>query len=377
MRRHEEQPEDEGSSPGATEPIMLNDPDGAVTLVAPWSSWTREQVRAPGGEPALITRLEQGQLWFSAGRRRSPWRHEVHIAKVVVSTPAGRFHVTAEPDGGATIDCLAGRTRVQAGLAEPVVLEVEQTAAVASDGATLVVLDNASSRAVAAAAGAAGTETSEAGTGAALAAATVRADADVAAPDAAGPEPVDEAMAAPVAAGGAHRFVSRLPELVAVAALLAVLVAAVVVFSRGADPIDEVVAPARAASTTVRPSTTVPTTTAPTTTAAPTTTTAVPTTAAPATAPPPAVPASATGRLAACRRADGGVLATIDVSMRSGGPGQFTVGVGLVDGSGQVFARGEARTEVLEQGASAPVDVLVAVPGAVSGACQLLGVEAS
>ena len=35
---------------GATEPITLTDPDGAVTRVAPWSTWTREQVRAPGGE---------------------------------------------------------------------------------------------------------------------------------------------------------------------------------------------------------------------------------------------------------------------------------------------------------------------------------------
>ncbi|MBX3285869.1 MAG: hypothetical protein KF703_11050, partial [Actinobacteria bacterium] len=122
MGRHDPPPEDEGATPGATEPITLTDPDGAVTLVAPWSTWTREQMRAPGGEPALVTRLEQGQLWFSAGRRRSPWRHEVHIGPVVVSTPVGRFHVTAEPDGGATVDCLAGRTRVKAGLQEPVIL---------------------------------------------------------------------------------------------------------------------------------------------------------------------------------------------------------------------------------------------------------------
>ena len=93
--RHEQPPEDEGSTPGATEPITLTDPDGAVTLVAPWSTWTREQMRAPGGEPALVTRLEQGQLWFSAGRRRSPWRHEVHIGRVVVSTPMGRFQMLA------------------------------------------------------------------------------------------------------------------------------------------------------------------------------------------------------------------------------------------------------------------------------------------
>src|SRR4051794_34927759 len=128
---------------GATEPITLTDPDGAVTRVAPWSSWTREQVRAPGGEPALVTRLDQGQLWFSAGRRRSPWHHEVHVGPAVVSTPRGRFHATAEPDGGATIVCLSGRTRVVAGLREPVLLGPEQSAAISSDGRTLVVMDRA------------------------------------------------------------------------------------------------------------------------------------------------------------------------------------------------------------------------------------------
>src|SRR4051794_13328335 len=131
-------------STGASEPITLTDPDGAVTRVAPWSSWTREQVRAPGGEPALVTRLDQGQLWFSAGRRRSPWRHEVHVGPAVVSTPRGRFQAVAEPDGGAPIACLAGRTRVVAGLREPVLLGPDQSAAVSSDGRTLVVMDRAS-----------------------------------------------------------------------------------------------------------------------------------------------------------------------------------------------------------------------------------------
>src|SRR4051794_13149531 len=131
---------------GATEPITLTDPDGAVTRVAPWSSWTREQVRAPGGEPALVTRLDHGQLWFAAGRRRSPWRHEVHVGPAVVSTPRGRFHATAEPDGGATIACLAGRTRGGGGLREPVLLSADQSAAVSSDGRTLVVIERAAVR---------------------------------------------------------------------------------------------------------------------------------------------------------------------------------------------------------------------------------------
>lgn len=408
------------------EPITLTDADGSVTRVAPWSTWTREQVRAPGGEPSLVTRLDQGQLWFAAGRRRSPWRHEVQVGPATVSTPRGRFHVTAEADGGATIACLAGRTRVVAGLREPVVLGPDQTAAVSSDGATLVVMDRsstdepvvdgpASSEPIAlpdawpadelAEIDAAGREDErpdeaeepavaadgpdapvdqEEGTEeptAAAASSDVPAEGAVAAaaadPDAAEATQASELVVARPGAGpdGPHRRRwTRIPEVIAIAALLAVLVAAVIVFGGGSD--DAVVADAPrttdpvATSTTARPSTTASTsTTAAPTTEGPSTTVATTTT-------PPALvaPGTAQGALDSCRRAPGGVLATVTVTHASGGPGRFVARVGLVDGAGQVFATGEGRTGTLEPGASAPVEVLVAVAGDVSGACELLGV---
>lgn len=410
-RRGETGAED-GASPVAGEPITLTDPDGAVTLVAPWASWTREQVRAPGGEPALVTRLDQGQLWFSAGRRRSPWRHEVHIGDVVVSTPAGRFHVTAEPDGGATVECLAGRTRIASGLHEAVVLDAGETAAVASDARTVVLLDRESAEAVEGGAPAdrraelaparAAVGIFDGAAGSALAAAVVRADAAGAtgddgthpAPD--GPalvEPAtdpasagdggdDEGGAAPVGSDlpGALPLLARpawrrIPELVAVAALVGVLLAAVIVFGRSTA--DEL--------TTAPPSTLDrPTTTdAPSTTAASTTSTA-PTTTTPASTPsttaaPQAVTPTGTagGELTRCRRApDGAVLATVLVTLTSGGAGRFKVDVGLVDRAGQVFARGEASSGLVEAGAPATVDVPVKVDGPVSGSCELLSVTA-
>lgn len=125
----------------STESVLLTDPNGAVTRVAPWSTWTREQRRTPGGEAALITRLDDGQLWFSAGSSSSTWRHEVHVGTAVVTTPSGRFHAIAEADGGATITCLAGRTRVATNLRQPALLEADQMVAVASDGRTLVVME--------------------------------------------------------------------------------------------------------------------------------------------------------------------------------------------------------------------------------------------
>lgn len=360
---------------GATEPITLTDPDGAVTRVAPWSSWTREQVRAPGGEPALVTRLDQGQLWFAAGRRRSPWRHEVLVGPATVSTPRGRFHVTAEPDGGATIACLAGRTRVVAGLREPVVLGPDQTAAVASDGATLVVMDRTSGAPLATHGDGAHEDPVEEEPVIPL------SDGQV------WPAPDDEPAAVPLpaVAGGdtaddlddERPRLPWLPEVVAVAALLAVLVAAFVVFGGSAEDPQQVASVG--SPTTIRATST--TEEATSTTAAPTTspaTTAAPTTVAPSTTPPTAAaPGTAEGALASCRRADGGVVATINLSHRSGGPGRFAVSVGLVDGAGQVFAQGTAESAVLDRGASQPVDVLVPVAGSVNGACELLGVRAA
>ena len=83
---------------GATEPITLTDPDGAVTRVAPWSSWTREQVRAPGGEPALVTRLEQGQRLASLLVVELPGFGELHAARRAVQELTKRgFIVRPKP----------------------------------------------------------------------------------------------------------------------------------------------------------------------------------------------------------------------------------------------------------------------------------------
>lgn len=402
----DEEPE---SSRGATEPLTLTDPDGAVTVIAPWSTWTREQVRAPGGEPSMVTRLEQGQVWFSAGRPRSPWRHEVRVGATSVSTADGRFHVTAEADGGATVDCLAGRTRVVSGLDDPVELEADQTAAVASDGGTLVVLDAVGRGAASDEAAGAPIDLTDA-TGpdpappltAAAVGATLGAasdahdepdDAPATAPAAAAASTAPAALAGAGAAGvgagpgGRRRERSlRLPEIVAVAALLGVLLAAVIVFGRQPDydTVDVAAPPASSSTvpvsttTELRTSTTAATTSTVTSTAPVQTTTEVVTTTVPVTTSPPSItnPAQATGLLAACRRADGGVVATINVRLRSGGPGRFRARVGLVGANGQVFATGESQTDVLQEGASAPVDVMVNVPGRASGACELLGVEA-
>ncbi len=444
----------------ATTPITLTDPDGAVTRVAPWSTWSREQVRAPGGEPALVTRLDQGQLWFAAGRQRSPWRHEVKVGPATVSTPRGRFHVTAESDGGATIACLAGRTRVATALREPVILGPDQTAAVASDGATLVVMDRANN--------ADHTfpldewSTDALGTGLAH-----EADAEAGVPGDLSSDPAD-ALPVPVVlpasvgvaararrgrrrtarttapsalAGGRRGPLRWLPETAAGAALLAVLVAAVVVFGRGGTVPDEIVAapvrttapgdlgvpsttgapdpdpdadaasdpgtdPGAAAPATTEPTVPItepapPTSEArrsPTTTEAPTPDRAVATTSPPPAAPPatvasppvttglqpsPTVPAvtgppgTASGTLVSCRRTDGGVLATIEVQHETGGPGVFRVDVGLVDRTGDLFAQAATATTVVERGGETVVDVLVPAEGRPRGACELLGVTST
>jgi hypothetical protein len=374
----------DGEPTGATEPITLTDPDGAVTRVAPWSSWTREQIRAPGGEPALVTRLESGQLWFSAGRRRSPWRHEVHVGPAVVSTPRGRFQATAEPDGGATIACLAGRTRVVAGLREPVVLGPDQSAAVSSDGRTLVVMD----RPLAAGAAGAVAEVPEAAVVEVPELASVATNGSPEPPVPARrvadvPSVIDlrdqpgsetDAAATPDPDGPVpHRPIVRLgwlPELVAIGAIVGLLLAVAIVFFRR-DSSGETAAPP--VSTTL----TLPVSTAPTT--APTTVTTTPTTT-PTTAPtttlvrPGANGAVAVGSLTSCRRAEGGVAASTRVEHRSGPASRFRVTVGLVDDRGQVFAQEATVTDVIPVGGSLVAEVLVPVAGRVAGSCELLGV---
>ncbi len=379
---------------GATEPITLTDPDGAVTRVAPWSSWTREQVRAPGGEPALVTRLDQGQLWFSAGRRRSPWRHEVHVGPAVVSTPRGRFQAVAEPDGGATIACLAGRTRVVAGLREPVLLGPDQSAAVSSDGRTLVVMDRTSGAEITdpevidltAGDELEGLEEAEVAELAAVGAVegpAVRRGPVAPMPgfDERPPEPASAPEPLPEhdADGDRPARLGWIPELVAVLALVGLLVAGVWVFSRGGDGGSTDLATEPVATLPIATAPTSVTTAAPVTTEAPTTT-ETPTTAVSTTQtsrPPAATGATAIGELQGCRRGEGGVVATVSVSHRSGPPSTFGVSAVLVDPSGAEFARGSARTEMIEPGGAGSVDVLVPVEGAVQGSCELLEVTSA
>lgn len=382
-------PEDPGSG-GATEPITLTDPDGAVTRVAPWSSWTREQVRAPGGEPALVTRLDQGQLWFSAGRRRSPWRHEVHVGPAVVSTPRGRFQAVAEPDGGATVACLAGRTRVVAGLREPVLLGPDQSAAVSSDGRTLVVMDRTSGAEIT------DPEVIDLTAEEDLEVAEVAALASVGAAEGAAARPApgpvlpdfDERPPEPATAPeplpyhdetGPARL-GWIPELVAVLALVGLLVAGVWVFrDRGDDETDQNAAPVTTLPITTEPVSS--TTDAPTTTAAPTTTDAPTTTAVPTTTatsrPPAATGATGTGELRGCRRGEGGVVATVAVTHRSGPASTFSVSARLVDTGGVEFARGAARTELIQPGSTGSVDVLVPADEGAQGSCELAEVTSA
>jgi hypothetical protein len=350
--------------PDASEPITLTDPDGAVTRVAPWSAWTREQVRRPGGESALVTRLDQGRLWFSSGRRKSPWLHEVHVGPAVVSTPGGRFQVSVEPDGGASVACLAGRTRVAASLEGPVVLGPDQSAAVSSDGLTLVVLD--------------------------------RPGVDVEDP-LEEPNPVDDpkrhASDALVEQGGegvAELAAERrrrwwwVPELTAAAAVVAVFLAAITLFVHRPSPgTSETAITATTRSTlpldttappTVTSTTAVVTTTAPPTTAAPTTVTTVP----PATSSPirPVSPgATGVGVLQACRRAPGGVLATVRVRHQVGAPSRFEVTVAAVDRSGAPVAQGKATTGALQPGTVGSVDVVVSTDTANVASCTVLMVD--
>ena len=279
----------------------------------------------------------------------------------------------------------------------------QQTAAVASDGGTLVVLDNGDGRVATPGPTAADPlAPAAAATAAAAASSAVPDEPPTDGPGATDPSAADASgaelagAAAPVAGDGGsddggsgeeppaaegeapRPRPSRLPELVSVAALLAVLVAGIVVFGRHSDATDKVdVAAPVSSSTTLVSSTAKPTTT--TSTTAPPTTTTEPVTTSTSTTSPPNLsnPAIASGALASCKRSNGGVVATIKVSLTSGGPGRFKVGVGLVGADGAVFARGEAKTAMISEGGTAPVDVQVNVPGEIKGACELLGVEAA
>ncbi|MDQ6697496.1 MAG: FecR family protein [Actinomycetota bacterium] len=127
---------------GTAEPVTLVDLDGAVTRIAPASVWTREQVRHPGDEPLFITRLERGQLWHRAKHHSRTWAHEVQVGPATVVSEGGRFHVVAEPDGGATITCLEGQVAVATQLTAALLLEADEAVSVAADGETCVLVES-------------------------------------------------------------------------------------------------------------------------------------------------------------------------------------------------------------------------------------------
>lgn len=396
---------------GAAEPVTLTDPDGAVTRVAPWSAWTREQVRRPGGESALVTRLDEGRLWFSSGRQRSPWQHEVHVGPAIVSTPGGRFQATIEVDGGSTVACLAGRTRVVAGLERPLILHADQSAAISSDGQTLVVLDRPRADSL-------DVEDPLAGIAREPEMRPQHEAASAAVADVSGGKPSDpeggESNGGDDAGrrrrspdgGAAGRRWAWLPELAAAAAVLAVLIAAVLVLgNRHSESADRVAGPASTTSAPQRPGSRAPSAStgrnAPETTAGSTApaSTEPPTTSPPATAPPaatvpaevpqaPTVPpqqsagfrpaasgASASGRLQGCRRAPDGVHVQVDVRHRGGPASRFQVRVAVgPNGSDVAVAEAVGQTDTLAPASTAAAEVTVPVPAEAAGWCEFLDV---
>lgn len=379
-----------GTFAGANEPITLSDPDGAITRVAPWSTWTREQVRAPGGEPSLVTHLQDGQLWFAAGRTRSPWRHEIRIGTTSVTTPQGRFHASAADGGGATVACLAGRTRVLVKGGEPIVLRENQTAAISSDGTTVVVTKEDPVQEA--------DLTREPGSVPAPAKVEPGGDTADDGSDLTGksarPETVDDSLLPVPAPRRSVAFVSaaRVAALVAVLAVAAASIA-VLFRDRGSDasagrdtpattvgtgggetsltvsstdvPIATSTTDVRVTTTETRPTTS---TTVRSTTIVPPEVVAPPVTVAAVRSSPDA---RAIGRLTSCRRSEGGVVAVVDVLHTNGGPGRFRVVIGLVDGSGPSVASAQGETGLLAGGDSATVTVEVPAHGDISGSCRI------
>ena len=320
------------------------------------------------------------------------------MGPAIVSTPRGRFQAVAESDGGATIACLAGRTRVVAGLRQPVLLGPDQSASVSSDGRTLVVMDRVSASSedpvVIDLTDDAPPDEASTSSPAALAMAESAAVISSAGAEAPGvglrngssagvhePRAEDADLspgpdAVPLEAQPAR--LGWIPELVAVAALVAVLVAGVWIFTSDKD--GDLASPPVA--TTAAPATTG----APTTTDAPTTTeqveigeSATTEVVTPSTEPPrpTASGASAQGELGSCRRADGGVLATIVVTHQGGPASPFVATAALLDETGATFAEGSATSDSIAPGGSADVEVLVAFDGPAQGSCELVSVIAT
>ena len=97
----------------------------------------------------------------------------------------------------------------------------------------------------------------------------------------------------------------------------------------------------------------------------------------PTTGPPAATGATGIGELQGCRRAEGGVTATVSVSHRSGPASTFAVSATLVGPDGVEFARGTARTELIQPGATGTAEVLIPTQGDVQGSFELLEVTSA
>jgi len=130
------------------EPVTLVDLDRAVTRIAPFSEWTREQVRHPGEDLIFITRLERGQLWHRAKHSGRTRGHEVQVGPATVVSEAGQFHAVAEPDGGATITCLEGQVAVATQWTAPLLLHPDEAVSIAADGETCIVIEPSATHAI-------------------------------------------------------------------------------------------------------------------------------------------------------------------------------------------------------------------------------------
>ncbi len=151
------------------------------------------------------------------------------------------------------------------------------------------------------------------------------------------------------------------------------VVAIVWVFVAGDDAETAAPGPAVATTQAIGKTTTEPTTTEQPIDIGEPATTEVTTTVA-TTLPPLAAGASASGELSGCRRADGGVTATVTVTHRGGPASSFDVTAALVDGTGTSFAEGSQRSPLIQPGGVVDVDVLVPFEGRAEGSCERVAV---
>lgn len=346
LRRDDHEAQGSSERAGTAAPISLVDLDGAVTRIAPFGAWTREQVRLPDGEARFVTSLDRGQLWHTAGEV-STWAHEVRVGPATVSSRAGRFHAVAEPDGGATITCLGGHVAVSTKLHDPVRLEPDEAVAVAADGETCVVIDAAS-----------------------------LAPRSPNRPPAAGPvsgQATNRAGRVQGAETGGNRpsYAGRRVALIALIAALGMSATGLVATWIHQDDARSSTSPRRSSTErSAEPrSTAPPRTTVPRRTTGPSRPTAPPRTSVPVK--PPAA-ASAAAELDTCAKAGAGVLAGGRLANTGAREAAFTVHVTLFGPAGRVLGRGTTTTPIVAPGASTTIGTLISGPPPPAGAhCEV------